>query len=156
MSPSCSKLLIMFIKNITYTARSALYIELTYHGNWQWGSSNRMKRYNKRDYFNLQILKSLFMCSNIPKTKEKQWPQYWSRNSTDHTGLIQYIFIIMKLFSSKHSCLSIVVVFHIKYSGFHCFHVFLLFYLLARPQMSQSWAVVFWINSITFVLLCSF
>jgi len=35
-----------------------------------------MKRYNKRDDLNLQIMNSLFLCSNIPKTKEKQWPQY--------------------------------------------------------------------------------
>jgi hypothetical protein len=146
----------VLIKNITYTAMSALYFELTYHRNWQWGSSNRTKWYNKRDDFNLQILNSLFLLSNIPKTKEKQRPQYWSRHSTDHTGLIQYISIIMKIFSSKNSCLSIVVVSHIKYSGFHCLHRFILFHLLARPQMSQSWAVDFWISSITFVLLGSF
>jgi hypothetical protein len=49
----------MFIKDITYTGKSALYIDLSIDIDSK-GSSNRTKRNNKRDDFNLQIMNFLF------------------------------------------------------------------------------------------------
>ena len=120
----------MFIKDITYTARSALYIDL----NIVMDSNGRVigRNATTKDMISIyQFWTLYFWVATFQKTKEKQWPQYWSRHSTDHTGLIQYISIIMKICSSENSCLSIFVVSHSKYSSFHCLHLFILFHLLA-------------------------
>ena len=46
--------------------------------------------------------------------------------------------------SGKHWCLSNVFVSKSKYSDFHFLHLFSLCHLVAKPHISEDYAVVFW------------